>query len=336
MAIDMTTVKAISYNNKDVVKIEDGQGNVLWQKEQVNYIYCPLPEPNHAFKINPNTLEVTPITGTTANLTGNIWTDGTNVYYSSGSTTSSTYQQKVSFSSTAITSQSNANYFTGTTTFTGQGTFANNGKIFVQDTSGKSNTKVLDVSTGTFSGQSFSGATTLNSMTATWIFRFNGTIYAQRYADGVYYLKNDTNEYQWRNIKNGSSGSSRYGGTGYWTPDGTHLFYDDTSYHVSITNLTNFTETNHYYTGLTITQPRNIFKMNNNVYAINYESSTYKFYQLDMTTLDSSTTVWTDVTSQFTIDPNLSMVGYTCDMYDSNGDTVSCWCGRGVQSSDLI
>ena len=32
MAIDMTTVKEIHYNNKEVAKIEDGLGNVLWQK----------------------------------------------------------------------------------------------------------------------------------------------------------------------------------------------------------------------------------------------------------------------------------------------------------------
>ena len=33
MAIDMTTVKQIMHNNKEVVKIEDGLGKVLWHKE---------------------------------------------------------------------------------------------------------------------------------------------------------------------------------------------------------------------------------------------------------------------------------------------------------------
>ena len=33
MAIDMTTVKQIMHNNKEVVKIEDSLGKVLWQKE---------------------------------------------------------------------------------------------------------------------------------------------------------------------------------------------------------------------------------------------------------------------------------------------------------------
>ena len=32
MAIDMTTVKQIMHNNKEVVKIENGLGKVLWQK----------------------------------------------------------------------------------------------------------------------------------------------------------------------------------------------------------------------------------------------------------------------------------------------------------------
>ena len=30
MAVDMSTVKEIHYNNKEVIKIEDGLGNVLW------------------------------------------------------------------------------------------------------------------------------------------------------------------------------------------------------------------------------------------------------------------------------------------------------------------
>ena len=33
MAIDMTTVKQIMHNNKEVVKIEDGLGKILWQKK---------------------------------------------------------------------------------------------------------------------------------------------------------------------------------------------------------------------------------------------------------------------------------------------------------------
>lgn len=32
MAIDMTTVKAITHNNKDVIKIEDSNGRTLWEK----------------------------------------------------------------------------------------------------------------------------------------------------------------------------------------------------------------------------------------------------------------------------------------------------------------
>lgn len=35
MAIDMTTVKQIMHNNKEVVKIEDGLGKVLWQKPTI-------------------------------------------------------------------------------------------------------------------------------------------------------------------------------------------------------------------------------------------------------------------------------------------------------------
>lgn len=38
MAIDMTTVKQIMHNNKEVAKIEDGLGNILWQKDSEKQI----------------------------------------------------------------------------------------------------------------------------------------------------------------------------------------------------------------------------------------------------------------------------------------------------------
>lgn len=39
MAINMTTVKKIMHNNKEVAKIEDKLGNILWQKEQPVVLY---------------------------------------------------------------------------------------------------------------------------------------------------------------------------------------------------------------------------------------------------------------------------------------------------------
>ena len=38
MSIDMTTVKQIMHNNKEVVKIEDSNGNIMWQKASANTI----------------------------------------------------------------------------------------------------------------------------------------------------------------------------------------------------------------------------------------------------------------------------------------------------------
>lgn len=53
MAIDMTTVKQIMHNNKEVVKIEDGLGNILWQKQSpvitYNYYYI---DNNNVIKID--------------------------------------------------------------------------------------------------------------------------------------------------------------------------------------------------------------------------------------------------------------------------------------------
>ena len=78
MAIDMTTVKAISYNNKDVIKIEDSLGRTLWQASSgpsvVTYTITPnvntysaqfstfISEVNTALGTNIDVTKVTSIT----------------------------------------------------------------------------------------------------------------------------------------------------------------------------------------------------------------------------------------------------------------------------------
>lgn len=52
MAIDMTTVKQIMHNNKEVAKIEDGLGNILWQKA------APAPTYNYYYIDNNNVIKI--------------------------------------------------------------------------------------------------------------------------------------------------------------------------------------------------------------------------------------------------------------------------------------
>lgn len=84
MAIDMSTVKAITHNNKDVVKIEDSLGNVLWQK--VHDIIYMSSSTSYQYELDNLVWNTKTWTGFT-NLYGNcIWSDGTNIYYSGGGT----------------------------------------------------------------------------------------------------------------------------------------------------------------------------------------------------------------------------------------------------------
>lgn len=93
MAIDMTTVKAISYNNKDVVKIEDSQGHILWQSSTPTPTDEPIfvSAPGIQQKLENNTFSRQTWTGLT-NFNGNrIWSDGTDIYCQSSTFTSALY-----------------------------------------------------------------------------------------------------------------------------------------------------------------------------------------------------------------------------------------------------
>lgn len=65
MAIDMSTVKQIMYNNKEVTKIEDGLGNILWQKqapEQFDPTILYYIDGTSAYKVDMINKTITPYT----------------------------------------------------------------------------------------------------------------------------------------------------------------------------------------------------------------------------------------------------------------------------------
>ena len=55
MAIDMTTVKQIMHGNKEVAKIEDSLGNILWQKpSSITYPYLFMANSNYSYSKDIN------------------------------------------------------------------------------------------------------------------------------------------------------------------------------------------------------------------------------------------------------------------------------------------
>lgn len=87
MAINLDNVKAITHNNKDVIKIEDSNGNIIWEKESGSDVI-------YYSNYNSSTTPVTALTYQITNDTwfpqswnfdlvrGNeIWTDGTDIFW---------------------------------------------------------------------------------------------------------------------------------------------------------------------------------------------------------------------------------------------------------------
>lgn len=87
MAIDMTTVKKIMHNNKEVAKIEDSHG-ILWQKPgpiTITYPYMFMSNNTYLYNkdVNVEWTWTSGSPGPVSNPQGQYyWSDGTNLYYS--------------------------------------------------------------------------------------------------------------------------------------------------------------------------------------------------------------------------------------------------------------
>lgn len=152
MSINLDNVTAITHNNKDVIKIEDSNGNVIWNKvtyftnlyANTTYNYVPLSEEIDAANKSTSSKTWNGLSSFDGNY---IWSDGTNIYYSGGSTQ---YVLDVS------TSTWTAKTWNGLATFDGTNVWYD-GTNFHCDVA--TTHYILDLSTSTWSVQTWNGFT---------------------------------------------------------------------------------------------------------------------------------------------------------------------------------
>ncbi len=99
MAIDMTTVKQIMHNNKEVAKIEDGLGNILWQKQSAKVLQS-ITLSGQTTSLNRNAafsfggvVTANYSDGSTANVTSNTTFSGYNMSVSGTYTVTASYTE---------------------------------------------------------------------------------------------------------------------------------------------------------------------------------------------------------------------------------------------------
>lgn len=319
MSINLDNVKAITHNSKDVIKIEDSNGNTIWQKPQVDKLIYRLQTTNSVV-LNTRTLEFTKFNSGNNGRTsqGNAWTDGTDVFYSDGS-----LQRKIDFDGTSTSTSSVT--WSGVSDMVGNGTFTDGTDVFYSSSDINSVYK-LTKGTSTWSSYTFGG--TSSSYSSSNIFRFNGVTYCSLDSNHIKYLNNGS----WAFKRNVQGTVTTISGQYFWSPDDIHLFYTDGTNNWKM-NTSDFSYSNSYWSGATAssTSVKNMFMFGSNTYVVQGTTGNYTIYQLDLTSLDSSTLVWTDVTSQFTIPSDVTISGYWID----EGGYASPICGLGVKAKDF-
>lgn len=286
-----------------------------------------------AFYLNPTNktfydMNPDPTTGIGA---GYFWGDGNALYMSSGKVSDSRYQRKITLSGSSITNTNNANYWTGPTSFTGGNLYYNGTDHYIHYGTGTGTSKDFRVTpgSGTLTGVSFGGTSMTSSSTGGVV--SNKLI---KFADKIYFVRDEQhiaklNNTTWSVIINSDASYSGLSAGGFWSPDGVNLFYNTASgtskrWNTTTWKLADATNVTH---SISIKYPDNIFKLNNNVYYLAYNSTDgYTIHQLRMNTVSSSTITWDDVTSQFdtTALPNANYSSYP--LWYSNGNCASCSC----------
>ena len=332
MSINLDNVTAIVHNNKDVIKIEDSNGNVIWQQQSGDKYLFRL-NSNTSTALNTRTLEFTKFDAGSSNsnaVEGNCWTDGTNVYLSrgNGTITDSRYQRVVNFNGNTVSTSPANTWNGGPSTLLGCYTFTTNGTDIYASTSSINNVYKLTPSTKEWVSSSLSG--TSSGYKSTDIFKFGGVTYCIYDSNHIKMYNTTTN--QWGFKKNQSGSAYTMQGKYFWSPDGVHLFYTDGTYNLKY-NASTFDTVNSYWSGPTASSSsvQNMFKIDNDTYLITGTTNNWVIYKLDNTTLDNTTLTWTDVTSQFTIPADTYIMGIYIDEDGVSGPQ----CGYGLKARDL-
>lgn len=308
MSINLDNVKAITHNNKDVIKIEDSQGRIIWQLQSTPEILYYSYESGATLiqkKLENNTFsDVT--WGITHAATGNnIWSDGENIYYSSDSGNTNYVLDESNMTWSAKT-------WIGQTTINGNRIWTDGTDIFYSN--GSTSQKVLDKSTSTWSTKTWNGAPSSLAGNYIWYLNVNGvTRIMFSNAGSQYYFR--TNNSTWTTFNWSASGSDITSFYGYnvWT-DGTntYLSQDNKTYVLTYTSGGKWTEITS--NGTTAIPGGRMFKYNGEIYGIE-NNSPYEVYKL--TSADTTQVTWTKVT--FTDQPVLQ-AAFRGDMFwNTNG-----------------
>lgn len=278
MAINLDNVKSITHNNKEVVKIEDSNGNTIWQKKYNQYMYgytCQLDTLNKAFGNGFGyTSDYNVLEGQ------RVWYDGTDFILQIGAKA-----YKVNFSTKRFT-----NYNP-----TGAGSLPTDNTwplIWFDGTNVIWGGSTYDKSTNSWSGNSPWG--THAPRTTPGVFLFKGNLY---YCNGVNKLKlldtdrhTDDTEITFSSNFN-SGGASDYYGVYAWSPDGNRLFWSSDGYQ-SILDVDTGTTTYITWTGdLNYFIGADVVRLQDKLYVIR----SGHIYEMD---IDNYTL--TNVDSQFT------------------------------------
>ena len=272
MAIDMSTVKAITHNNKDVTKIQDSLGNVLWQKGEEPSLELFMSRSSYQYSLENGEWVTKTWSGLSSFNATDIWTDGTDLYYSNGET-HRVFNKSLSAWETKT--------WYGLTYFNGNYIWTDGTDIYY---SNSTNQYVLDKATSTWSQQSW-GGTAPSSMTGNNMWTDGTDVY---YSNGsVGYIFDKTTKTWSTSSKAVIVSSSNYG-YAVWT-DGTNLYFSNGTTQ-RVYNENTQTWENKTWTGLTSFQGGRIFVYNNEYYAIP-NSTPYYMYKLNI-----ATSTWTETT----------------------------------------
>ena len=328
MAINLDNVKAITHDNKDVIKIEDSNGNTIWTKPpQDKYIYYLGGTTSLA--LNTRTLEATPFNAGTNTFPSSHteWTDGTDVFISRGSLTDSKYQRRIRFNGTSTDSVSKTSWTGLPSTFYGYNVFTDGTDVYYADSGINS---VYKRTAGTNTWTSYTIGNTMTGYSGNNIFRFKGVTYCIK--DSNHVVKWNTSTNQWTFVKNDSGTVQNLSGKNFWSPDGTHLFYTDGSFNYKV-NPRDFSFSICFWSGASTssTAVDNMFMIGSDVYMTVVVSSAFVTYKLDLTSVGSTTLVWTDATSEFTLPSGRS---FYQPVVDEDGDATPS-CGFGPKARDF-
>lgn len=287
MAINLDNVTAITHNNKDVIKIEDSQGRIIWQlpstQETLYYSYESGATIFQKKLENDTFSEVTwgiahPSEG------NNIWSDGEHVYYSKGS-------------NHYVLNESDMTWSTKTwnvlTNFDGNYVWTDGTDIYYSTGSSQ---YVLNKTTSTWNPKTWGGYTRIGGNNV-WYLNVDSHTYTI-FSNGTSQYYFDTGNSAWRTFNWSASGSAITNFSGYnvWTyGTNTYLSQGNKTYVLSYASGSKWTEITS--NGTTLITGGKIFKYNGELYGTE-NSSPYQMYKL--TSADRTQVTWTrfDFTNQ--------------------------------------